>query len=292
MNAPEIRHYRHDCGGVTLHVAEAGDGEPVLLLHGFPELWIAWRRMLLGLSRRGFKAIAPDLRGYGASDKPRELAEYRVAALLDDLRALIRDRCGGRAAIVAHDWGGTLAYCLASESPEFVSSLTILNAAHPERMSALLLHSAQLFRSWYIFAFQLPLLPEWFLHQRSVIEAILRGSAARPDTFNDDDVLAYHAALRVPHAARSIVNYYRASFRWPVAAERPVSAPTLVIWGDRDAALDERLLDDLEPFVPKLRIERVASAGHFVHHDEPEVVERLVAEHLLGERSDVGPPAT
>ncbi len=280
----EIRHYRHDCGAVTLHVAEAGEGEPVLMLHGFPELWYGWRRLLVGLAQRGYRALAPDLRGYGASDKPRELSAYRVAALLEDLRALIRDRCGGRAAVVAHDWGGTLAYCLASESPELVSKLTIINAAHPERLSALLLSSAQLFRSWYIFAFQIPLLPEWFLHQRTVIEAILRGSAARPDTFSEDDILAYHAALLVPRAARSIVNYYRASFRWPVAAEKPVQAPTLVIWGDRDPALDERLLDELDAFVPHLHVERVASAGHFVHHDEPEVVERLVSEHLARER--------
>jgi epoxide hydrolase 4 len=275
-----IRHYRHDCGDVTLHVAEAGEGEPVLLLHGFPELWIAWRRLLPALAARGLHALAPDLRGYGASDKPRELVAYRVSALLDDLRALIRDRCGGRAALVAHDWGGTLAYCLASESPELVSRLTILNAAHPERLRAMLLRSSQFFRSWYIFAFQIPLLPESFLHQRSVIEAILRGSAARPAAFSDDDIMAYHGAFLVPRAARGAVNYYRASFRWPVAAPRPVRAPTLVVWGDRDTTLDERLLDGLEHFVVDLRIKHLASAGHFVHHDEPDIVERLIWEHV------------
>ncbi|HEV8247286.1 MAG TPA: alpha/beta fold hydrolase [Polyangiaceae bacterium] len=280
MTEAVIRHYRHDCGQATLHVAEAGEGEPVLLLHGFPELWFAWRRMLVGLAASGFRAIAPDLRGYGSSDKPRGIEPYRVSAVLGDLRTLIRERCGGSASLVAHDWGGTLAYCLASESPELVTRLTILNAAQPERLGAMLLSSTQLFRSWYIFAFQLPVLPEWFLQQRAVMDAILRGSAARPDTFSDDDILRYHAALLVPHAAESAVNYYRASFRWPVSAVRPLEAPTLVIWGDRDAALDQRLLDGLEAFVPKVRIEHVPNAGHFVHHEQPELVERLVREHL------------
>jgi epoxide hydrolase 4 len=282
--SPTIRHYRHDCAGVRLHVAEAGEGPPVLLLHGFPELWIAWRRLLVGLARRGYRAIAPDLRGYGASDKPAGVGSYRVAALLEDLRALIVDRCEGKAALVAHDWGGTLAYCLASARPELVSSLCILNAAHPRRLNDMLLTSTQLLRSWYIFAFQLPLLPELLLKRATVMASVLRGSAARPECFSEDDILAYHGAMRVPHAAQSAVNYYRASFRWPVRAERPIEAPTLVIWGARDPALDLRLLDGLALHVPRLRVEHVANAGHFVHHEQPDEVERLIAEHL----ADVG----
>ena len=276
----EIRHYWHDCGGVRLHVAEAGQGPTVLLLHGFPELWIAWRKLMLGLARRGYRAIAPDLRGYGASDKPRGVSAYRVAALLDDVRRLVKDLCHGRTAVVAHDWGGTLAYCLASESPDLVSSLSILNAAHPSRLNAMLLTSGQALRSWYIFAFQLPVLPELLLKQREVLSRVLRGSAARPECFSDDDILAYHGAMLVPRAAESVVNYYRASFRWPVRAERVVEAPTLVIWGQADPALDLRLLDGLAQHVPRLRVEQVAGAGHFVQHEQPEAVERLIAEHL------------
>ncbi len=275
-----VRHYRHDCRGVRLHVAEAGEGPAVLLLHGFPELWAAWRQLMAGLARRGYRAIAPDLRGYGASDKPRGIRAYRVAALLEDIRALIVDLCAGRAAVVAHDWGGTLAYCLASESPELVSSLGILNAAHPQRLNDMLLTSSQLLRSWYIFAFQVPVLPELFLKRAEVLSRVLRGSAARPECFSEDDILAYHGAMLVPRAAESAVNYYRASFRFPVRAERAVQAPTLVIWGQRDPALDLRLLDGLTLHVPNLRVEQLAGAGHFVHHEQPEQVERLIARHL------------
>jgi epoxide hydrolase 4 len=280
VSDPAIRHYWHHGNGVRLHVAEAGEGKPVLLVHGFPELWIAWRELMVGLARHGFRAIAPDLRGYGASDKPAGLSSYRVATLLDDLRSLIAERCGGQAALVAHDWGGTLAYCLASESPELVSALGILNAAHPQRFNEMLLSSTQLLRSWYIFAFQLPLLPELLLRRPQVLARVLRGSAARPECFSDEDVRAYHGAMLVPHAATSMVNYYRASFRWPVRAVRPITAPTLVVWGERDPALDPRLLDGLAPLVSDLRVERVPGAGHFVHHEEPQVVERLMVEHL------------
>lgn len=280
MTEPEVRHYLHDCGPVRLHVAEAGKGPAVLLLHGFPELWYGFRHLLKQLAAAGYRVLAPDLRGYGASDKPASIGAYRVAELLGDLRALIRDRCGGRAHVVAHDWGGTLAYCLASESPDFVDRLTILNAAHPERLGELWLSSAQLLRSWYIFAFQLPLLPELLLRQHFVIEHIFRGSAARPDAFSRDDLLAYHAALRVPRAATSAVNYYRASLRWPVEAPQLISARTLVIWGDHDPALDPKLLLGLERYVPNLSIRHVANAGHFVHHEQPDLVLRLVREHL------------
>jgi len=285
-----LRHYRHDCRGVRLHVVEAGQGPPVLLLHGFPELWVAWRRLLQGLARRGYRAIALDLRGYGASDKPRGVAAYRVGAVLEDLRAVITDLCGGAAAVVGHDWGGTLAYCLASESPELVSTLGILNAAHPTRLNQMLFTSRQILRSWYIFAFQVPFLPELFLKRADVLSRVLRGSAARPECFSDDDILAYHGAMLVPRAAESAVNYYRASFRFPVKAERTVKAPTIVIWGEHDPALDLRLLDGLAQHVPRLRVEHVAGAGHFVHHEQPEAVEALIAEHLSEHRrtTDVG----
>jgi pimeloyl-ACP methyl ester carboxylesterase len=192
-----------------------------------------------------------------------------------------------------HDWGGTLAYCLSSERPELVDSLCILNAAHPGRLNELLLSSTQTLRSWYIFAFQIPFLPELLLKRASVMESILRGSAARPECFSAEDIAAYHAAMNLPRAAESAVNYYRASVRWPVRADKPTQAPTLLIWGAQDPALDLRLLDGLEARVPSLYVEHVADAGHFVHHERPEVVEQLVADHLArhskGPRMHVGP---
>lgn len=280
MSDFSLRHSRVAVGSVTLHVVECGTGPAVLLLHGFPELWYAWHRLLPALARAGFRAIAPDLRGYGASDKPSEVGAYRSDALLDDVLGLMKALELGSVRLVGHDWGATLAFMFAARHPELVSHLVILNGAHPKRLRALLGTPEQALRSAYILFFQLPWLPEWCLRRRAIIAWIFRGSSENPAAFTDDDIERYVAATRVPRAARAMVNYYRAARRFPPDTESKIIAPTLVLWGEEDPALSRRNLDGLSALVPELTIETVPNAGHFVHHEVPERVLARMLEFL------------
>src|SRR5262245_18860577 len=124
-----------DAGGVRLHVAEAGSGPLVVLLHGFPEFWYAWRHQIPALARAGFHVVAPDMRGYNLSDKPRGVHPYRVPTLVEDVAGLIRASGAPRAAVVGHDWGGLVAWALAMQHPELVDRLVIVNSPHPKNMA-------------------------------------------------------------------------------------------------------------------------------------------------------------
>jgi pimeloyl-ACP methyl ester carboxylesterase len=280
MTDVSLRHVRVPVGSVTLHVVECGEGPAVLLLHGFPELWYAWHRVLPALARAGFRAVAPDLRGYGASDKPTDIDAYRSDLLLDDVQGLVRALDLGSVRLVGHDWGATIAFMFAARHPELVSHLVILNGAHPARLRAELRGLEQALRSSYILFFQLPWLPEWCLRRRAVIAKLFQGSSENPAAFSEDDIDRYVAAIRVPRAATGMVNYYRAAARFPPDADAKILAPTLVIWGERDPALSRRNLDGLSALVPDLAIEQVPNAGHFVHHEVPDLVLRRMLEFL------------
>ena len=280
MSDFSLRHALVPVGSVTLHVVECGQGPSVLLLHGFPELWYAWHRLLPALARAGFRAVAPDLRGYGASDKPTDIDAYRSDLLLDDVQGLVHALDLGSVRLVGHDWGATLAFMFAARHPELVSHLVILNGAPPTRLRAELGRLEQALRSAYILFFQLPWLPEWCLRRRPVIAGVFRGSSENPAAFSEDDIDRYAAAMRVPRVATGMVNYYRAARRFPPDLDSNILAPTLVIWGERDPALSRRNLDGLSALVPDLTIETVPNAGHFVHHEVPELVLRRMLEFL------------
>src|SRR5262249_33835635 len=142
-------------GGLRLHYVEAGAGPPVLLLHGFPEFWYSWRHQLPALAGAGFRAWAPDLRGYNESEKPAGVRNYRVRLLVEDVAGLIRHTGAGRATVVGHDWGGVIAWRLAMDRPELVERLVILNAPHPGAFLRELRNPAQWLRSAYVLFFQL-----------------------------------------------------------------------------------------------------------------------------------------
>ncbi|HWZ91867.1 MAG TPA: alpha/beta hydrolase [Polyangiaceae bacterium] len=273
-----ISHRRVDAGRLTLHVAEVGEGPAVLFLHGFPAYWADWQEQMLALAAAGFRVIAPDLPGYAESDKLPGTLDYRSTLLASDLAGLLRALGLSISHVVGHDWGGTLAYCLASEHPELVDRLVILNAGHPELFRLALRHLEQIRMSWYMFLFQLPWLPEWLVQRRSVLALALRGMLVRKSAMSDPELDRYVAAMRTPGAAHSAVSYYRAAFRAPVRARRTVVQRTLVLWGERDTALSARLLlTNLSAYVPSVRVERFAEAGHWLHRDLPEIV----SEYLI-----------
>jgi epoxide hydrolase 4 len=272
--------------GVRLHYVEAGDGPLVILLHGFPDFWYSWRLQIPALARAGFRALAPDLRGYNLSDRPPGVASYRVPLLGGDVAGLIQHSGVEKATVVGHDWGGAVAWHLAMTRPECVERLVILNAPHP----ALYLREArtlgQALRSWYILFFQLPWLPElvcrW--HNFGLFRRALRSGPVHPEHVTRTDIDLYVRAWSRPGTLRAAINYYRAVVRdmWRGNLPPPtvVRMPTLVLWGERDPYLSPRLLDGLDQWVPDLRVERFPRAGHWVHVDEAERVDRALIDFL------------
>ena len=274
--------------GVDLHVAVAGDGPPVVLLHGFPENWQSWRHQFAPLVRAGFSVWAPDLRGYNRSGRPRERQAYHLTHLTADVAALIAATGSGRAHICGHDWGGVIAWTVASRYPELVDRLVICNAPHPEVYLRMAWRPPQLYRSWYVLFFMLPWLPEWALSAGDfrAVRRMFRLMPARPDTFSEDDIDGYVAALAVPGALTAALNYYRANAAGGIRLARsaPVQAETLVLWGDRDVALVPGLADHLEPMVPRLRVVHFPDAGHWLQNEEPDAVNAALTAFLTRPR--------
>lgn len=270
-----------EVNGVRLHCLVEGEGPLVVLLHGFPETSRAWRKQIPALAGR-FRVVAPDLRGYGGSDKPKGIAAYGTSVLADDIVALIHGYDAERAHVVGHDWGGGVAWTVAIEHPEVVDRLVVLNCPHPAVMErALRSNWTQIRKSWYIFAFQLPWLGEWMFSRdggRTIKDELRR--SAKPGTFTEEDLEEYARAFSAPGAATAAINYYRAALRSRTPTGK-ISAPTLLIWGEDDFALGIELtrgMDDL--FVNPPRVEYLKDTSHWVMEERPEVVNRLLLDFL------------
>ena len=275
---------------LSLHYVESGRsdaGRPsVVLLHGFPEFWYSWRNQLPALAAAGFRALAPDLRGYNLSPKPPRVRDYRIELLAGDVAALIERDCCGRAHLVGHDWGGVIAWHLAMHRPELIDRLVILNAPHPAAYLREIRRPPQLLRSWYIGFFQTPWLPERTIaaNDYASLRRLFRTDPARSGAFTDDDVARYVRAFKEPGALTAAINYYRAALRQGpghfARSTRPITNPTLLIWGERDRYLVPELTRGLEEWVRNLRVERLPGATHWVQHDEPARVNELLLQFL------------
>jgi pimeloyl-ACP methyl ester carboxylesterase len=284
-----VEHRSIDVGTTRLHVVQEGTGQPVVLLHGFPEFWYSWRHQIEALAQRGFSVVAPDLRGYNLSDKPSGIGRYKMDYLVDDVIGLMSVLGMSQAHVVGHDWGGVIAWVLAARHPERVERLAILNAPHPVRMAHELMHPRQLARSSYMFLFQVPTLPEVMLRRRGFIAQTFRGWGLRDGAINDADLQRYEEAIRIPGAARSSLNYYRAAFRHPILRLPRVRQPTLVLWGERDAALGPHLLDGLESHASDLRVHRLPQASHWVQQECPDEVNAALIDFFSAARAQPQP---
>ncbi len=276
-----VREGYADLDDVQLHYVEAGEGPLIVLLHGFPEFWYGWRLQILPLAAAGFRVVAPDMRGYNLSSRPEDVAAYGIDRLADDIRGLVHERGAESALLVGHDWGGSVAWATAMNHPEVVDRMAVLNAAHPRKLAQGLHHPGQLRRSWYFFFFDLPDLPETVVHANNwhFFRHFLHD--AHP-AYTPEEIERYVEAWSQPGAATGMINYYRSSVRQSKGAEaalRPVSAPTLVIWGQDDAYLGPELAEPEHDDVPNLdRVERLPDASHWVHHDEAERVNQLLID--------------
>ncbi|MBD2233208.1 alpha/beta fold hydrolase [Phormidium tenue] len=271
--------------GLHLHYVRQGQGPLMLFLHGFPEFWYSWRHQLDHFAAQ-YTCVALDLRGYNDSDKPSGINAYRLDVLVEDVRGAIAALGYDRAVLVGHDWGGAIAWAFAYAHPELLQSLIVMNIPHPAKFAEGLRHPQQLLRSWYIGAFQLPLLPELLLQAGDywAIEQMLRGMAIDKSTFSDADLQAYKTAAAKPGALTAMVNYYRAlSFSGPQWQPWGIlEVPTLLIWGEADAALGKELSVGTEDYVRHLRLRYIPQCSHWVQQEQPERVNTLMAEFLGG----------
>jgi pimeloyl-ACP methyl ester carboxylesterase len=287
MAVPEPEHdawTHHDAivNGIRLHYVEAGEGPLVVLLHGFPSFWRSWRHQIPALAAAGFRVVAPDMRGYNASEKPPGVRSYGMEALTADVAGLIRHAGVERASVVGHDWGGAISWYMPMRYPDLVDKLIVLNAPHPAAWAREIRRPAQLGRALYQFFFQVPWLPEAILRARNyaAIRRGLRRAPVRPGAFGEEEIRRYVAAIGQPGALTAALNYYRAAFRQALrrgrqgmlAELRRIDAPTLLIWGEQDPVLTVELTEGLETWVPSIRVERLPHASHFVHIDRPDEV--------------------
>lgn len=280
-----LRHRYAPVNGVRLHWVEAGAGPLIVLAHGFPDFWYGWRRQIPALVAAGHRTVAVDLRGYNESERPRGWRHYRTSTLAADIEALLAvltsERDDGLPLLVGHDWGGAIAWRVAARRPDAMRGLVILNAPHPAAFLRELRRPAQLLRSWYAIAAQLPWLPEATL--RAFDFALLRklwDASAGRNGMSDADLAMYRSAFERPGALEAALAYYRAAGRGLRGERRPgsskVSAPTLVLWGLRDPALSPRLTEGLDRWVADLQLEILPRAGHWVHLDRPDGVNRAI----------------
>jgi pimeloyl-ACP methyl ester carboxylesterase len=283
---PGWQHREATVNGLRLHYVEGGRGPLVVMLHGFPEFWYAWRHQMPALVQGGFRVIALDQRGYNTSDKPAGVAPYRLENLVEDVVGIIRAAGQDSAILVGHDWGGAIAWSVAMAHPAAVQRLVVLNGPHPRRVFEEFRTASQLSKSWYVFFFQLPWLPEWLLRHGNfdAIDRVLSRDPVNPSAFNADDIEAYRHAIAKPGALTAAINYYRALFRGNpfdiYRAARPIVCPTLLIWGEQDRYLGPRFTEGLERWVSDLTVARIAEASHWVQADAPERVNALLLDFL------------
>ena len=271
--------------GINLHYVDRGTGKLMLMLHGFPEFWYSWRHQITEFAP-DYHVVAVDLRGYNDSDKPQELSAYKMSELVEDVRGVISGLGYEDCILVAHDWGGAIAWNFAYAYPEMVEKLVVLNIPHPAKFAQGLQTPQQLLKSWYVFAFQIPWLPE-FLLQLNDYQAIANAfsnMAIDKTAFTQEDLNAYKDAAAKRGALTAMVNYYRRIFQSLFQGDRQqwsiLNVPTLTIWGENDAALGKELTYGTEAYVRDWQIKYIPNCSHWVQQEQPTLVNSYIREFL------------
>jgi pimeloyl-ACP methyl ester carboxylesterase len=305
---------RVPANGIHFEVATMGAGDKLAIcLHGFPEHAISWRHQMPLLARLGYRVWAPNLRGYGASDSPLEISAYRTRTLVEDVAGLIQaahaNQTSKETLLIAHDWGAALAWILAMRRPELIDRLVIMNVPHPACFARELRHFRQLRKSWYMFFFQLPLLPEYLLgrNHAALIGKMFRSGQRNPSSFPDDVIEVYRDNASRPGGLTAMLNWYRAFFRGrrggaPSSASSgagasaadslggesekfpKITTPTLFLWGDADIALDFRTTHGTEAYVSDLTFRVLPGISHWVQQEAPQAVNAMLQAWLTGAR--------
>jgi pimeloyl-ACP methyl ester carboxylesterase len=266
--------------GLVFDVRDGGpaDGDPVVLLHGFPQDSAAWTAVAGDLHAAGLRTLAPDQRGYSPGARPPGRTAYRLRELTADVLALLDAAGLGSAHVVGHDWGGIVGWALAARHPERVRTLTSLSVPHPAAMAKALVTSDQALRSWYVALFQLPVLPERLLlaGDGAALRRLLLTSGLSPELSEH-----YVRRMQEPGALATALAWYRAL---PFDAGDPVGTvrvPTLHVWSTADASLGRTATERTRRFVDApYRLEVLEGVPHFIPELAPDRVAQLVTEHV------------
>jgi pimeloyl-ACP methyl ester carboxylesterase len=286
MSDPLLAFSFVEANGVTLHCASAGpeDGPLIVLLHGFPEFWFAWRDYFAPLAERGFRVVAPDQRGYNLSSKPEGADAYRLDLAAADVFALASALGRERFHVAGHDWGAAVAWIMAGLQPKRLTSATMIQAPHPALwLKAMREEPEQRNKSRYVQILRLPWLSEMGLRVGN-FSGLARAfrSSARPDAFAGETLERYRDAWRQPGALTGMLNWYRAMFLDEPVTPAPASLipPTLVLWGDLDEFAVPRLADESAKLCANARVRHLPQATHWIIHDAPEIVRDALLDHL------------
>jgi pimeloyl-ACP methyl ester carboxylesterase len=265
-------------GGIRLHYAKAGKGDKlVLLIHGFPEFWYSWRHQLVALSD-DYTVIAPDMRGYNWSDKPAAVEEYKVHHLVDDITSLIRHFKREKAFVAGHDWGAGVAWAVAEKHPEYIEKMACLQVPPPFFWRKNFTIN-QFLASWYMFFFQIPHLPEWFMSRNDYAFMVnaLKNSTAQSGVFTDEDLAEYKRSWNEPVALTCMINYYRANVFQRLFGKYDSNfkfkVPTLFIYGEKDHAVLPSTVKGVGEVVDApFREVRIPNSAHWVQQEAKEIV--------------------
>ena len=276
-----------DVGELRFEVTECGSGQQLALcLHGFPESAFSWRHQLPFLASLGYRVWAPNLRGYGQSSRPAAISEYHIERLIEDVEGLIGAARTNRVLLVGHDWGGIIAWMTALKQRVNLAGLVIVNAPHPAIFASRIWSWPQIRRSWYILAFQIPRLPEFFLGRQgaSAIAKAFVSMAVDKTRFPPEVLDVYRQQARIPGALRAMVNYYRANltFLWDtrLRLNSLIEIPTLLIWGERDTALGVNLTYGTNEFVSNLTTHYLPNVSHWAQQEAPDEVNNAIKTWL------------
>lgn len=283
MYTTNWKHEYITTNGIKLHYVTQGNGPLMLMLHGFPEFWYSWRHQIPEFAK-DYQVVALDLRGYNDSDKPKQQSAYVMREFIQDIKGVIEELGYDKCILVGHDWGGAIAWSFAHTYPEMVERLIVMNIPHPAKFAEGLCTPQQLIRSAYMFFFQLPWLPEALLQvsDYQAIETAFKSMAVDKSTFTQADLDAYKDAASKRGALTAALNYYRnvwqqglLNHNWDV-----LEVPTLLIWGESDAALGKELTYGTDKYVRNLQIKYIPNCSHWVQQEKPQIVNQYMREFL------------
>lgn len=274
--------------GLSFETLECGVGDRLALcLHGFPSHATCWRDQLPRLAELGYRAWAPNQRGYGHSSRPTRVADYGIDRLLDDIAAIIDASAARSTVLIGHDWGGLLAWFFAARRIRPLEALVILNAPHPACAAVAFRRWRQLRKGWYLAAFQIPLVPDACLrfNRAWLVGRLMSGVAGSQPVFSRERLDFYRTQAHRAGAVTAMLNWYRGLVRGGVPIEMKsafprIETPTLVIWGDGDVVLDTSCLDGLDQHVSNLTVRRLADVSHWVQEEVPEAVNEIIEAFL------------
>ncbi|UJB70356.1 alpha/beta hydrolase [Acaryochloris sp. 'Moss Beach'] len=271
---------------VRLHYVTQGEGPLMLMLHGFPEFWYSWHHQI-PVFAQDYKVVALDMRGYNESEKPQDVSAYCMSELIKDVQGVIQGLGYDQCILVAHDWGGAIAWQFAYAHPEMLQKLIIMNLPHPAKFQeALRSNPQQMMRSWYIGFFQMPMLPELMFQANDyrAIASMFAERATNKSAFSPEDLEAYKDAAAKRGALTAMINYYRSNLDmllqpkdWGI-----LDVPTLLLWGEDDFALGKELTYGTKDHVRNLELHYLSQCSHWIQQEQPELVNQYMRTFLMG----------